>query len=171
MSLEESPAIQPWYRQFWPWVLIGLPGSVVIASFVTLGIALKHPDSDVKDDYHREGFSVHRDMDAQRLANELAVSAELQANVETTDISVKLQGDFASPPKQLKLLFVHPNAEKFDFDVALYAAGDGLYIGELQQAPAGRWNLQLGAAGEQDWLLKKAVHIKSKKLTTILDSQ
>ncbi len=106
-----------------------------------------------------------------RLATALAVSAELQANTETTDISVKLKGDFSSPPKQLKLLFVHPNAEKFDFAVVLYATGNGLYIGELEQAPSGRWNLQLGAAGEQDWLLKKAVHINDKKLTTTLTSQ
>ena len=171
MRVENAQIEPPWYRQFWPWVIFGLPASVVVASFVTLGIALKHPDSVVKDDFHREGFTVNRDLAAQRLATALAVSAELHVDTATTDISIRLKGDFSSPPKQLKLLFVHPNVEKFDFDVRLYNAGNGLYIGELQKAPAGRWNLQLGAVGQQDWRLKKAIYIDNKKLTTTLDSQ
>lgn len=32
----------PWYKQFWPWFLIALPGSVVIASFITIGIAVEN---------------------------------------------------------------------------------------------------------------------------------
>ena len=28
----------PWYRQFWPWFLIALPGTVVVAAIGTLVI-------------------------------------------------------------------------------------------------------------------------------------
>ncbi len=171
MSVEDTQAISPWYRQFWPWVIFGLPAIVVVASFVTLGIALKNPDSVVKDNFKREGFKVNRDLAAQRLATALALNARLTVDTATTDISIKLKGDFDSPPKQLKLLFVHPNAEKLDFEVSLFPAGNGLYIGELQQAPSGRWNLQLGAAAVQDWLLKKRVYIEDTKLTTTFSSQ
>ncbi len=38
----ESPA--PWYRQFWPWVLIAIPLSAVIMGAVTLWLALSNPD-------------------------------------------------------------------------------------------------------------------------------
>ena len=31
----------PWYRQFWPWFLIVLPGSVVVAALTTVYIANK----------------------------------------------------------------------------------------------------------------------------------
>ncbi len=34
----------PWYRQFWPWFIIALPASAVIASFITLWLAVSHPD-------------------------------------------------------------------------------------------------------------------------------
>ena len=40
----------PWYRQFWPWFIIALPASVVIASFVTLWLAITHPDHLVVDE-------------------------------------------------------------------------------------------------------------------------
>ncbi len=28
--------ITPWYKQFWPWFLIALPASVVVASLITV---------------------------------------------------------------------------------------------------------------------------------------
>jgi len=40
----------PWYKQFWPWFIIALPASAVIASFVTLWIAISNPDQLVVDD-------------------------------------------------------------------------------------------------------------------------
>ena len=46
---------QPWYRQFWPWFIIALPASVVIASFFTLWLAISNPDPLVidEDQYRR----------------------------------------------------------------------------------------------------------------------
>ena len=40
---------KPWYRQFWPWLLISIPLLTVIAGIITLMIALKHPDQLVVD--------------------------------------------------------------------------------------------------------------------------
>lgn len=36
---------RPWYREPWPWIIIGLLGSVIIASFITLWIAVSNPDA------------------------------------------------------------------------------------------------------------------------------
>ena len=41
---------QPWYRQFWPWFIIALPASAVIASFFTLWLAISNPDQLVVSD-------------------------------------------------------------------------------------------------------------------------
>lgn len=41
---------QPWYRQFWPWFIIALPASAVIASFFTLWLAVSNPDQLVVSD-------------------------------------------------------------------------------------------------------------------------
>lgn len=40
----------PWYKQFWPWFIIALPASVVIASFFTLWLAISNPDYLVVDE-------------------------------------------------------------------------------------------------------------------------
>jgi len=39
-----------WYKQFWPWFIIALPASAVIAGFITLWLAITHPDPLVIDD-------------------------------------------------------------------------------------------------------------------------
>ena len=36
--------VRPWYREPWPWIIIGLLGTVIIASLVTLWIAVSNPD-------------------------------------------------------------------------------------------------------------------------------
>ena len=37
--------VKPWYRQFWPWFLICLPASAVIASLYTVSLAVRTTDS------------------------------------------------------------------------------------------------------------------------------
>lgn len=41
---------QPWYRQFWPWFIIALPASAVVAGLLALWIAISNPDYLVIDD-------------------------------------------------------------------------------------------------------------------------
>jgi hypothetical protein len=41
-SKQKNTDTKPWYKQFWPWFLIALPGSVVIASMLTIGIAIEN---------------------------------------------------------------------------------------------------------------------------------
>jgi hypothetical protein len=48
----DTPASQhpPWYRQFWPWFIIALPVSAVIASMILLYLAITRPDYMVVED-------------------------------------------------------------------------------------------------------------------------
>lgn len=44
-----DPSQVPWYRQFWPWFIIAIPGSAVIGGLITLWLALTHPEALVVD--------------------------------------------------------------------------------------------------------------------------
>jgi hypothetical protein len=46
----KSGDILPWYKQFWPWFIIALPASVVVASFFTLWLAISNPYQLVVDE-------------------------------------------------------------------------------------------------------------------------
>lgn len=54
-SSQAAEQLLPWYRQFWPWFIIALPTSAVIASFISLWLAISHPDQlIVSDDEYQQ---------------------------------------------------------------------------------------------------------------------
>jgi len=62
----------PWYKQFWPWFIIALPASVVVASFFTLWLAISNPDQLVVDDdeYQRLNSTLKAQLPAQEKKEE-----------------------------------------------------------------------------------------------------
>ena len=44
---------KPWFKQFWPWFLIALPGSVVIASLFTVTLAVQNAPIIIQKDIGR----------------------------------------------------------------------------------------------------------------------
>ena len=46
---------RPWYRQFYPWMLIALPASAVIGGGFTLYLAITRPDALVRQDCVKDG--------------------------------------------------------------------------------------------------------------------
>ncbi|MFK8021384.1 MAG: hypothetical protein AB8B86_16600 [Pseudomonadales bacterium] len=58
MTAQEGPAVKPWYREFWPWFIIVLMSSVVIASLFTVVLAFKHNDEPALGHYMRDGLGV-----------------------------------------------------------------------------------------------------------------
>jgi uncharacterized protein len=55
---------QKWYTNPFVWLIIGGPLLVVVASFITLYLAIKHPDPAI-DDYYRKGIEINKTLDAQ----------------------------------------------------------------------------------------------------------
>lgn len=53
-----------WYRQFWPWFLIALPGAVVVASLITVYIAVTHQDPLVDGNYYKHGLTINERLEA-----------------------------------------------------------------------------------------------------------
>jgi hypothetical protein len=58
-SRERSDS-KPWYRQFWPWFLIGLPAISVVFSFATLYIAVRDADEVVPHEGDSSSYSAPR---------------------------------------------------------------------------------------------------------------
>ncbi|MFK7732750.1 MAG: hypothetical protein AB8B48_14115 [Pseudomonadales bacterium] len=48
----------PWYREFWPWFIVALIGSVLMASIATIGLALKYNDAPAEGHYQKQGLGI-----------------------------------------------------------------------------------------------------------------
>ncbi len=139
----------PWYRQFWPWFLIMLPASVVVAGLTTLVIANRHADDLVVDEYYKDGLAINRQLEKQQRARELGIGAELL--VEGRSIMVQTSGPVRSSTLQLRLS--HPMEADRDFELALDNFGSGVFRGTLPQSIAQRWHWILESPGATPWRL------------------
>jgi uncharacterized protein len=146
---ETQQQSEPWYRQFWPWFLIALPGSVVVASFVTLWLAISSPNPMVVDDYARIARSTEKRMERDLAAAALGVRAEVRIVAGAELVEVRLSPESVAP-ESLELRLSHPLVEELDQVLKLTRVPEG-WSARLAP-PAGRWYLQL-YPGDRAWRL------------------
>jgi len=143
----------PWYRQFWPWFVFGLPASVVVAGLVTVWIAANNADSVVADDYYKEGLAINEELDKERRAETLNLHASLLYQDQALEVT--LTGD--ARPIALSLMLSHPMDANYDQSLQLAQINPGQYRSPVTLSGSLRWLWQIepeyGAARDPDWRL------------------
>ncbi len=145
---------EPWYRQFWPWFIIALLSSSVIAGLATVWIALQSRDSLVVRSGDDIQMVAARRIDAERLAAELGLAALLDIDAATGAVAVAMKsGALDSAPAQLQLELSHPAFAERDQVITLYRAqpdpaGNPTWSGHVVDLPAGRWYVTLSYGDE-----------------------
>lgn len=66
------PKREPWWRFAFVWMVVAGPALVVVASFVTLWLALRTPDPVVESDYYRRGIEINKALADKKLMPALA---------------------------------------------------------------------------------------------------
>jgi hypothetical protein len=149
----------PWYQHFWPWFIVLLLGSTVVAGISTVFIAVRGADSLVADDYYREGKAINRTLAADR---EAAIR-EAHARVRSSDpatVTLEIVGDL---PPSLALELSHVTRSERDLRVELEHLGEGNYraSGAL---PDGVFYLTLRPSGDaSSWRLRRRVELPSQE--------
>jgi hypothetical protein len=138
-----------WYRQFWPWFLIILPASVVVAGISTAFIASRHADDLVVDEYYKDGLAINRQLEKKQRATDLGISAQLQFNGETVTVQLASPVDDGA----IRLLLSHPMEADRDFTVTLAQESPGMYRGALTHKIAPHWHWILEEQRDNGWRL------------------
>jgi hypothetical protein len=162
----------PWYKQFWPWFLIGLPASAVIAGIITLFIALADPDGLVVADYYRAGLAINRDFARQRAAEQLGLGGELVLNSSANKLSLQLTtaaGKSIAEPATLALRLVHPTRAQKDLSATLYKDMSGHLSGLLHIPQAGRWQVVVEPE-DGTWQLSGVLELPDQTITILSPS-
>ena len=133
--------ITPWYRQAWPWFLISLPATAVIAGSFTFYLAAKGWDGPVAADYYKQGLAINEELSRATLARELGVVATVKLGGLTVGerVRVEVQSAEPLPPEAaLRLRLIHPGRREADRLAVLSrtdVGADGrsaVYTGEWQ---------------------------------------
>jgi len=59
----------PWWKFGHVWMVFGGPAIVVVASFITLYLAVTRPDPVVSEDYYQKGIDINQTLDAANAAS------------------------------------------------------------------------------------------------------
>jgi hypothetical protein len=134
-------AVTPWYRQPWPWFLIALPATAVVASIATAIIAARGFDGPVAADYYKQGLAINDEVARAQLARDLGLEARIElAGITDGDrVRVELDARRAMPPEAaVRLRLVHPGRPGED-RTAVLSRQDvdpenrrAVYVGTLQ---------------------------------------
>lgn len=62
MTNTQTSATAPWWKFGHVWLVISGPAIVVVASFITLYLAISRPDPVLDDDYYRKGININKEL-------------------------------------------------------------------------------------------------------------
>lgn len=144
----------PWYRQFWPWFLILLPLTTVVAGISTILIAVNSSNDLVEDDYYKQGLAINQDLARDRRAEELGLAAELNHDSAAGQLTLSLshsQPISEAPWLQLKLS--HPTQAEQDVSLTLARIAPGQYRAPLDKLAQANWHLMLSPP-DHSWQLR-----------------
>lgn len=136
-----SRDITPWYRQGWPWFLISLPATAVIAGAITLWIAITTDEGQVISDYYKHGRAIHESVERLEKAHELGLSAEV--HLQADRLSIQLASAHEQPLPEVLLVTVARPAQGDQDQVLRLSGYNGLYQGALAELGLGHWRIYI----------------------------
>jgi hypothetical protein len=161
-----NPPLQskPWYREPWPWFLMSLPATAVVAGLTTAWLAFKTADGLVVGDYYKEGLAINQTLERDDAARALGLVATLKS--EDGVLMLTLAGHPKAYPGVLILTLAHPTHQGMDHILTLNNAGGGHYRAALPAMPAGKWHAQLVDAAST-WRLAGVLHSPFRQPATL----
>jgi len=132
---------EPWYRQGWPWFLMALPATAVVAGIATIVIAINSNDGLVVDDYYKQGLAIQQTMARSQAAATMGLVADLQLTADGIEVDLSSSQGVALPDT---LFFTISFATKGNMDQSVTLVGvNGKYKAAMQPLQPGRWHLLL----------------------------
>ena len=154
----------PWYRQPLVWMLIMLPATVVVASFITLYLAIDSDDGLVEDDYYQRGKEINRVLDRDHAAQRYGLQGRVLVDAAQGAIHLRLSANAPIAPPRLNLKLLYATRAGLDRAITLTRDADGGYKAALPRLAPGHWYLQLSA---DDWRLTGELHVPGDSVTVL----
>lgn len=160
---------KPWYRQFWPWVVLGIPLSTVFAGIATIMIAANTSDSLVVGEYYKEGKAINAQKAAGQTAVTLGLSGLVRIGGDGKRLELLVTGN--ELPEQLTLEVTHATLAEHDLKLDLRKGAGGYSVELDEPLRQAKWYLRL-QPDDASWRLTGEMHFphtRSVRLTPAID--
>ncbi|QEY58392.1 hypothetical protein FXF61_04085 [Pseudomonas sp. C27(2019)] len=164
--MQPEDNVLPWYKEFWPWFIIGMLSFSVVLGLSLLTISIRNADSLVVDNYYDAGKGINTSLERERLAERLAIGGTLRLDTDLGQAEFVLTG--ASRPQHLVLNLISPTQPERDRRIVLQPISNDMYRGLLPDDTQGRRFVEiLGLEDSAEWRLFEEHTLTSGQAITL----
>jgi len=138
--LKPTLSTTPWYKQFWPWFLIFLPLTAVVAGITTFIIAQNNQPELVSSNSYKEGLAININKKLQSNAKKIGITDEVF--VGPTTFTLHLTG-LKSQLAYIQLKLRHSTISQHDKTLKLIRISDGVFQAPFILPIEGKWYLTI----------------------------
>ena len=154
-AIPAVPTARPWYRHRWPWFIMLGPMAVMVATFVTVVLAVRQPDAVVVDDYYKQGKAINQDLRRDRVASGLRLRFEARFDAPGRRLEGRL-ASFGRPlATPLHIYLAHPTLPARDLVLAARPDAQGRFAVALSALEATHWQVVVEPEA-RDWRLARS---------------
>jgi hypothetical protein len=170
----ESNTSGPWWQHRWPWIILFMLSSVILACMVTIYIAVTTRDSLVADDYSKHGRGINQRLEKDHKALFLGVVANLsyaKVNASSSELVIALKPprqedqvsnnlSTAKPPAFLILELSHPTMAQLDRNLVLRrkSEDDTHYSIQTEPLAPAYWHASIYSP-DKDWRVRSRLEV------------
>lgn len=154
---------RPWYQEFWVWVVIGLPLSVIVGCFFTVVIAFQNADAIVDENANNDPVLINQVLKKERLAKDMHLKARVSVSRQNGHVILNLEqkrdinhqetNQLDTTPHTILLKLEHPTIPQYDQSIVLNKDQEGRYHGRFKLFYSG-WRYVSVIPNNGQWVLK-----------------
>lgn len=150
-----QPVVPPWYRHRWPWFIMLGPAAVILATAVTVGLAIRQPDAVVVDDYYKRGKAINQDLRRDRAATALNLAFTARHDAKAGVLEGRLES-FGRPMRApFRIMLAHPTLPRKDLMLDARPDAHGVAAIRLPALEMTHWRVVVEDEGRA-WRLARA---------------
>ncbi len=166
--MQPEDNVLPWYKEFWPWFIIGMLSFSVVLGLSLLTISIRNADSLVVDNYYDAGKGINTSLEREKLAEQLEMAGVLTLDTKLGQVELILSGQ--SRPQHLVLNLISPTQPERDRRIVLQPIDSDVYRGLLEEELQGRRFVEvLGEEQDEQWRLFEEETLISGEPTVLGD--